>query len=171
MVDYCGEPSHLGIPYFQMYPYYSGLEGYGLGGLKLKTQQNTHAAIQWFKKEKRRTVHSCCAFKFLTHLVIGFTFFWKNRIAIKMGWYEVNWLTGIWWSWMTFSNVTSIFSAWVAIAPWDHPITAGESPLCSAFRWSGVAWQICGFTSLPEKTHGPRCPIIYPVIYRWIISH
>ena len=61
MVDYCGEPSHLGIPYFQMYPYYSGLEGYGLGGLKLKTQQNTHAAIQWFKKEKRRTVHSCCA--------------------------------------------------------------------------------------------------------------
>ena len=27
-----------------MYPYYAGLEGHGLGGLKLKTQQNTHAA-------------------------------------------------------------------------------------------------------------------------------
>ena len=26
------------------YPYYSGLEGHGLGGLKLKTQRNTHAA-------------------------------------------------------------------------------------------------------------------------------
>ena len=33
------------------YPYYSGLEGHGLGGLKLKTQRNTHAATQWFKKK------------------------------------------------------------------------------------------------------------------------
>ena len=31
-----------------VYPYYSGLEGHGLGGLKLKTQRNTHAATQWF---------------------------------------------------------------------------------------------------------------------------
>ena len=31
------------------YPYYySGLEGHGLGGLKLKTQRNTHATTQWF---------------------------------------------------------------------------------------------------------------------------
>jgi hypothetical protein len=38
---------HSGVSH----PYYSGLEGYDFGGLKLKTQQNTHAAIQWFKKE------------------------------------------------------------------------------------------------------------------------
>ena len=35
---------HSGVSY----PYYSGLD---LGGLKPKTQQNPHAAIQWFKKE------------------------------------------------------------------------------------------------------------------------
>jgi len=35
-----------------LYPYYSGLEGHGLGGLKLKTHWNTHAATQWFKKKK-----------------------------------------------------------------------------------------------------------------------
>ena len=35
-----------------MYPYYGGLECYGLGGLKLKTQQNRHATIQWFKKKQ-----------------------------------------------------------------------------------------------------------------------
>ena len=29
----------------------TGLEGCGLGELKLKTQQNTHAPIRWFKKE------------------------------------------------------------------------------------------------------------------------
>lgn len=32
-----------------LYHCYTGLEGYVLGGLKLKTQQTTHAAIQWFK--------------------------------------------------------------------------------------------------------------------------
>ena len=30
-----------------VYPYYSGLEGHGLGGLKLKTQRNTHAATKF----------------------------------------------------------------------------------------------------------------------------
>jgi len=30
-----------------MYPYYSGLKGYGLGGLIPKTQQITHAIIQF----------------------------------------------------------------------------------------------------------------------------
>ena len=41
------------------YPYYSGLEGHGLGGLKLKTQQNTHAATQWFPEEKINTPLFC----------------------------------------------------------------------------------------------------------------
>ena len=40
---------NFSMPY--LYPYYSGLGGHGLGGLKLKTQRNTHAATQWFKKK------------------------------------------------------------------------------------------------------------------------
>ena len=40
-------------PMISLYPYYSGLEGHGLGGLKLKTHRNTHAATQWFKKKKK----------------------------------------------------------------------------------------------------------------------
>jgi hypothetical protein len=71
---------------YTMYPCYSDLEGYSLGGLRLKTQHDTtahthtHADIQWFQKETTiciyfpmfqlgkdadwRIVLSCRAFKF-----------------------------------------------------------------------------------------------------------
>ena len=45
-----------------MYPYCS-LEGHGLGGWKLKTQQNTHAATQWFKKTVLQISTSCISKK------------------------------------------------------------------------------------------------------------
>ena len=41
------------IYFFQMYPYYSGLEGYGLGGLKLKTQQTEHTCRDPVVQERK----------------------------------------------------------------------------------------------------------------------
>ena len=45
------------IHYTHIYPYYRGLEDHGLGGSKLQTQHNTHAATQWFKKKKHVNSH------------------------------------------------------------------------------------------------------------------
>lgn len=78
-----------------LYHCYTGLEGYVLGGLKLKTQQKTHAAIQWFKflSYPFTISHSVCACVCVSLCFFNWGLPFPVLFVVDVAWFTTTWRT------------------------------------------------------------------------------